>query len=161
MRWRNMTAIYLRCGERILLLYRQGSKVASDMWIGAAGGHFEAEELNDPKACVLRELEEELSVTEDMLKDFKLRYVTLRRMKEEVRQNYYFFAELENAEQLELVSNEGQLRWFTLAELADLNMPFSARFMMDHYVETGRFDDKLYGGVSDGSKIEFVEMQEG
>ena len=156
-----MTAIYLRCGEKLLLLYRQGSKVANDMWIGAAGGHFEAEELNDPRACVLRELEEELGVTESMLTDLRLRYVTLRRMKDEVRQNYYFFAELENAEQMELVSNEGQLKWFKLCELSELSMPFSARFMMNHYVETGRFDDKLYGGVSDGTKIEFVEMQEG
>ena len=161
MKWRNMTAIYLRCGEKILLLYRQGSKVANDMWIGAAGGHFEAEELNDPTACVLRELQEELNVSEDMLENFKLRYVTLRRMKDEVRQNYYFFAELKDAEQMELSSNEGQLRWFELSELSGLNMPFSARFMMDHYVETGRFDDKLYGGVSDGRRIEFVEMQEG
>ena len=161
MRWRNMTAIYLRCGEKILLLYRQGSKVANDMWIGAAGGHFEAEELNDPTGCVLRELQEELNITKDMLKNFRLRYVTLRRMKDEVRQNYYFFAELEGGEQLELVSNEGRLQWFELCELSELSMPFSARFMMDHYVETGRFDDKLYGGVSDGTKIEFVEMKEG
>lgn len=161
MRWRNMTAIYLRCGEKILLLYRQGSQVANDMWIGAAGGHFEPEELNDPTACVLRELKEELAITEDMLANFKLRYVTLRRMKDEVRQNYYFFADLVSGEQAELVSNEGKLKWFELSELEELKMPFSARYMMDHYVEAGRFNDKLYGGVSNGSAIEFTEMQEG
>ena len=70
---RNMTAIYLMQGDKMLLLYRQGSKVVSNMWIGAAGGHFEENELNNPKACVLRELKEELGITEDMLRDLKLR----------------------------------------------------------------------------------------
>ena len=162
---RNMTALYVTDRTdaeypRLLMLYRIGSKVVEPSWCGI-GGHFEKDELNDARACVIRELKEELGLSLEDVEDVKFRYVALRSTKGEIRQNYYFFAELENAEQLELVSNEGQLRWFTLAELADLNMPFSARFMMDHYVETGRFDDKLYGGISDGTKIEFVEMQEG
>ena len=64
---RNMTGIYLVRDDEILLLYRQGSKVVNNLWIASAGGHFEEWELNDPKACVLRELKEELSVTEDMI----------------------------------------------------------------------------------------------
>ena len=36
---RNMTAIYLLSGDKILLLYRQGSKVVKDVWIGAADGN--------------------------------------------------------------------------------------------------------------------------
>ena len=57
---RNMTAIYLLQGDKILLLYREGSKVVNHLWTGSAGGHFEPYELNDPTACVLRELKEEL-----------------------------------------------------------------------------------------------------
>ena len=51
---RNMTAIYLLRGEKVLLLYRQGGRVVNDVWTGSAGGHFEKDELNDAKACVLR-----------------------------------------------------------------------------------------------------------
>ena len=42
---RNMTSLYIFKGDKALLLYRQGSRVVNDMWIGSAGGHFEPEEL--------------------------------------------------------------------------------------------------------------------
>lgn len=38
------------------------------------------------EACILRELKEELDVTSDMLENFSLRYVVLRRTKGEIRQ---------------------------------------------------------------------------
>ena len=53
---RNMPAIYLIKGEKILLLFRQGGQVVNNVWKGSAGGHFEEFELNNAKACVLREL---------------------------------------------------------------------------------------------------------
>ncbi len=155
-----MTAIYLQHGDKILLLYRQGSRVVSDVWIGAAGGHFEEEELNNPKACVLRELKEELGITEDMLSDLELRYVVLRGAKDEIRQNYYFFAELKEEYLKEFTSNEGELRWFALEELLEVRMPFSAQYMLEHYLRTGRYDDKVYGGIADGEKVVFTELVE-
>ncbi len=42
-----------------MLLYRQCGRVVSDVWTGSAGGHFEDFELNNAKACVLREMNEE------------------------------------------------------------------------------------------------------
>lgn len=59
---RNMTSVYItnKSKNKMLLLFRQGGKVVNNVWVGAAGGHFEECELNDAKACVLRELEEEL-----------------------------------------------------------------------------------------------------
>lgn len=157
---RNMTAVYLLQNSKILLLYRQGSKVVNDMWIGAAGGHFEESELNDARACVLRELREELSVTEDMLENLHLKYIALRCVKGEIRQNYYFFANLKTDVEMELTSNEGVLQWFPLEELKNLEMPFSAKFAMEHYLEVGRYSDRLYGGMSDGEKIVFTEMSD-
>lgn len=56
---RNMTAIYLLKGDNVLLLYKEGGRVVNNVWTGSAGGHFEKEELNDAKACVLREMNEE------------------------------------------------------------------------------------------------------
>ena len=55
---RNMTSAYLVREGEVLCLYRIGSRVVSNKYIGSAGGHFEKEELNDPRACVLRELQE-------------------------------------------------------------------------------------------------------
>ena len=91
---RNMASVYLIRDEEILLLYRQGSSIVSNLWIGSAGGHFESAELNDAKACVLRELKEELDLEPGSLADLELRYVTLRYTDGELRQNYYFFAKL-------------------------------------------------------------------
>ena len=39
---RNMTSLYLTKDECILCLYRIGSRVANQMYIGSAGGHFES-----------------------------------------------------------------------------------------------------------------------
>lgn len=64
-RLRNMTSIYLFKDNKVLLLYRQGSRVVNNLWTGSAGGHFEEFELNDAKAAVLRELNEEIGITED------------------------------------------------------------------------------------------------
>lgn len=156
---RNMTSIYLTQGDKILLLYRQGGRVVSDTWVASAGGHFEPYELNDARACVLRELQEEIGLTEDSLQNLRLRYVTLRRTKGEIRQNYYFFAEL-TADLPAASSNEGTLRWFELSDTESLEMPFTAKFVLEHYRTIGRQTLQLYGGIADGSRVRFIEMPE-
>ena len=114
---RNMTSIYITSADKILLLLRLGGRVVNNVWVGSAGGHFEEFELNDAKACVLRELKEELGLTDSEIKNLSLRYVTLRRTKGEIRQNYYFFAELNDGVDEKLVSNEGICKWFAYPEL--------------------------------------------
>ena len=89
---RNMTAIYLLKDDKVLLLFRQGGQVVNNVWTGSAGGHFEEFELNNATACVLRELKEELNLSENDIENLSLRYVTLRRTNGEIRQNYYFFS---------------------------------------------------------------------
>lgn len=155
---RNMTSIYIIHNDKILMLYRQGSKVANNMWIGAAGGHFEDYEINDPKACLLRELNEELSLTEDMLTNLKLRYITLRNSNGEIRQNYYYFANLTDMNQ-KISSNEGILQWIDLDKISALNMPFTAKFMLEHYLLIGKSDDKLYGGIANDKEVNFTELK--
>lgn len=157
---RNMTSVYLTYGNRMLLLYRQGSRIVNNLWIGSAGGHFEENELNDARRCVLRELEEELSLHEEQIDNLRLRYVTLRRTKGELRQNYYFFAELKAGVALELTSKEGELKWFDFHELKELEMPFSAKYVIEHYIQTGKDTDTVYGGIADGDKVVFTEMPE-
>ncbi len=157
---RCMTAIYLIKNHKILLLLRQGGRVVNNVWVGSAGGHFEREELNDPKACVLRELKEELGMTEQDMNGLTMRYVTMRRTNGEIRQNYYFFAELKEHVPEDFVSNEGKCRWFEYAQIPDLDMPLSAKYMMQHYLEIGRHDEKLYCGITEKEKMVFVELTE-
>ena len=157
---RNMTSIFLCSHGKILLLYRQGSKVVNNVCIGAAGGHFEEGELNNAQACVLRELKEELSIDEDMLSDLKLRYITMGCASGEIRINYFFFANLENGQEMQLKSDEGILKWFLHEEIKDLEMSFAAQYVLEHYLAIGQFNQMLYGGIADGKKMVFTQMPE-
>ena len=155
---RNMTSVYLTGEKGILCLFRIGSKVANNKYIGSAGGHFEKEELNDAGACALREMQEELRLTEADVEDLKLRYVTLRLKNGEIRQNYYFFGKLKRETVLE--STEGELHWFSYEDAEHLQMPASAKFMLLHYLQVGRFDDQLYGAITEDGHTKFVPLKE-
>ena len=155
---RNMTSVYFVREDKILCLYRIGSKVADKLYVGAAGGHFEVAEMNDPQACVLRELNEELGLGVNDISGLMLRYITHRLKNGELRQNYYFFAELKGEENLQ--SSEGILRWISFDEFDELPMPVSAKHMILHYLKIGRFDEKLYAGITEGSGTHFVSMEE-
>lgn len=155
---RNMTSIYLVSDTGILCLYRMGSRVANNKYVGAAGGHFEPEELNDPKKCVLREMKEELGLNESDVEGLTLRYITHRLTEGELRQNYYFFAHLK--EERELSSTEGNLRWIPYEEIPQLEMPVSAKHMIMHYLKEGRYTDCLYGGITERTGTNFVIMED-
>lgn len=158
---RNMTAVYLRKNGKFLLLHRIGSRVIGNSYTGTAGGHMEEAELNNPRACVMRELEEETGLRERDVENLKFRYITLRLKNGEVRQNYYFFGELaEHVDAEKLTSNEGELKWFDISEVENLNMPHSAKYMMLHYIKTGQYTDYLYGGITTENSVEFTELKE-
>ena len=160
MKLRNMTGIYLSCGGKMLLLYRQGGRVVSDQWVASAGGHFEQEELNNPKDCVLRELKEELNLTEKDLTDLRMRYIGLRNVNGEIRQNYYFFANLKTEQYSLFKSKEGKCRWVDYADIMGYDMPLTARYVMAHYLQTGQYTDCLYSAVCDGKGFQFTELKE-
>ena len=156
---RNMTSLYLVREDAVLCLYRIGSRVFSaSRYIGSCGGHFEEEELNDPHRCILREMKEELGLTAEDIEGLSLRYITHRLAKGEIRQNYYFFARLK--EDRELSSNEGDLRWVPYEQIPALSMPVSAKHMILHYLQEGRFTDKLYAGITEEAGTVFVPMEE-
>lgn len=157
MKLRNMTSVYLLSDTAILCLYRIGSRVANNKYIGSAGGHFEPHELNDPRACVLREAEEELGLKESDLEDLCLRYITHRLVENEIRQNYYFFARLKESKPL--TSTEGTLHWIPFDEIPQLEMPVSAKHMILHYLEHGRFDNEIYAGITEESGTRFIPMK--
>lgn len=158
---RNMTGLYLRQGNNLLLLRRIGSRVVSDSYIASAGGHFEEKELNNAKACVLRELYEETGLAEREIDNLSLRYITLRLKNNEIRQNYYFFADLTDDKKV-ITSNEGNLKWFQMGDLLKTmpEMPFTARYVVKHYIEIGKNTDVLYAGIATESDVAFTEMKE-
>ena len=155
-RLRNMTSLYLICGKKIFLLYRIGSRVIKNSYTGTAGGHFESPELNDPKSCVLRELFEETGLTEKNISDMSLRYITLRRKENEIPQNYFYFANTDN--ELKINSSEGNLEWVDFNKSLDLEMPYTAKYVVKHYLETGKNTNDLYCGVADKNGVSFKAL---
>lgn len=156
---RNMTSMYIMSKNKMLLLYRVGSRVVGPSWCGI-GGHFEKDELNNPKACVLRELFEETGITENDIGTVKLKYVTLRMKNNEIRQNYYYFTELQNTE-IDIDScDEGTLEWVDMNKVLDREMPFTAKECLKHYLSKGKEDNKLYAGVTTELGVKFIELEE-
>lgn len=156
---RNMTAIYLTQNGKMLMLYRIGSRVVAPSWCGI-GGHFEKDELNDARCAMLREMSEEIGLFEHDIYNLKFKYVTLRNKNGEIRQNYYFFADLKENAVLKTDCNEGKLEWVDYNDVLKKDMPFAAKGMLEHYMSTGRFDDKIYGGVTTSNGVVFTEMEE-
>lgn len=157
---RNMTSVYLsRDDGCMLLLYRVGSRVVSPSWCGI-GGHFEKDELNDARACALRELREEIGICEDDLADFRLRYVTLRLKNGEIRQNYYFFADLRLGAAVYPVCEEGTLAWIPRGEVLKKEMPFTAKYVLEHYITVGEHSSALYGGFASEEGVSFTALAE-
>ena len=159
MKLRNMTSIYLLCGDEILLLFRRGSRVANNSFISSAGGHFEKDELNEPRRCMLRELREELGLDESDLEELRLRYVTQRLKDGELRQIYYYFARIAD-KSLVGESSEGALQWFPLDDILSLPMPVTARRMLEHYIDIGRHASELYSGITTPDGMVFTELKE-
>ena len=158
-RLRNMTAIYISNEGKMLLLYRVGSRVVTPSWCGI-GGHFEKDELNDAKAAVLREMNEEIGLFEQDIENLRLRYVNLRYKNGEIRQNYYFFADLKEGASIADFCDEGKLEWVDEDRILERDMPFTAKAMLEHYMSTGKFNDLLYGGVTTENGVVFTEMEE-
>ena len=73
-------------------------------------------------------------------------------------QNYYFFADLIGDDKSDLVSTEGITRWYSINNLAELTMPFTARHMINHYLTIGQFDDSLYGGLANNDRVIFEKL---
>ena len=102
----------------------------------------------------------EVGSPEKDLSHLELRYVTLRRCNGEIRQNYYFFADLKDEVDVNFHSSEGISRWFDLSELNSLEMPFTSKYVVKHYLEIGCKNHDIYAGIADGEKIVFVNMPE-
>ena len=59
-----------------------------------------------------------------------------------------------------LASNEGICRWFSLEDIASLEMPLSARYVMDHFCATWRHTDRTYVCLANAERAEILELWE-
>lgn len=156
---RNMAGIYIKNKEKMLLLYRIGSRVVQPSWCNI-GGHFESFELNDAMACALREVFEETGITESDITNLTFKYITLRNKNREIRQNYYFFADLKNQDLQLKFCNEGILEWVEIDKILDRDMPFTAKEVLRHYLSIGMYDKKIYAGIATEKQVLFNELNE-
>lgn len=69
--------------------------------------------------------------------------------------NLLFFAIFYEEVSDDLVSNEGELKWFSLNKLDELEMSYTARYVMDHYCLVGQYSDKIYTGVANENEVIF------
>jgi len=154
---RNMATIYIKKDNRMLLLDRIGSKVVNRSWCGV-GGHFQPDELNDAKAAVLREMNEEIGLAETDLDNLDLRYIALRFVKDELRINYYFFADLKDSAKIHYDCDEGILEWVLFDEVNSRTMPYTAQRVMAHYLETGIDTTDFYSVTVDDENVHIIPM---
>ena len=148
MKLRNMTSIYIQHGSKMLLLYRVGSRLFSNpLWCGI-GGHFEDGELNEPRRCVLRELQEETGITENDLSGLRLKYITIRRKGDEIRQQYIYFAESIRGDMDLSACDEGVLKWTEIEMIPSLQMSYTNSQCLSHYFAKGQYNAFVYAGVA-------------
>ena len=41
-----------------------------------------------------------------------------------------------------------------------MEMPFTSKYVIEHYLDVGCKTDMIYGGIADGEKVVFIEMPE-
>jgi 8-oxo-dGTP diphosphatase len=153
---RSMASITIIDSGKILLLRKQTPYHDRPLWIPGAGGHFEEAELNDPDACLWREVEEEIGLKSDAFKGVRLRYIAFRRDGEQIRINYYYFGALRAGVSRDITNNEGELRWFGAEEARKLDMPLSYSVCLKHYLDAGCNDDEVYvavGSVDESGEV--------
>ncbi len=155
---RNMATVYIKNGNKILLLDRIGSKVVERSWCGV-GGHFKNEELNDAKAAVLREMNEEIGLSENDLYNFDLRYIALRLVDNELRINYYFFADLKENAVISRECSEGILEWVDINEINERKMPYTAQHVIKHYIEKGIYNNDFYSVSVDNENVSIIPIK--
>lgn len=154
---RNMATVYIKKNDKMLLLDRIGSKVVKRSWCGV-GGHFEPDEVNDAKAAVLREMNEEIGLTQNDLDTLNLRYIALRLVKDELRINYYFFADLKDDAEMNYDCDEGILEWVSFDEVNSRKMPYTAQKVIAHYLETGINTTDFYSVTADDENVNIIPM---
>ena len=151
-RMRIMTGAYLFNDNNLLMLKRSKDRaLASNLWTGI-GGHVEANEHNSPEESCLREIFEETGIRSNEIERLELRYILLRRSKDEIRQHYIYFG---NTSKMDIInSDEGTLHWIDRSKVLDLEMPLTIEHMIKHYLNNSEEQSVVIGSINQ-SKMEW------
>ena len=68
--------------------------------------------------------------------------------------------ELKDSVDENISSNEGICRWFSVDEISSIEMPFTAKYVMEHFCKEGYLTKTLYVGVASSDKVDFLELTE-
>ena len=144
---RTTAAAYLKNGEDYLLMRRSMErKFAPGIWAGV-GGHLEPDEINSPEEACLREIFEETQISKSNIHNLKLKYIILRRSKDEIRIQYIYFGETSTRHFVN--TDEGELFWISKEALLNRELSATTRMTFEHYFEYGgKTEDVLVGTVS-------------
>lgn len=130
---RSMSVAFLMNEQDFLLMKRSaGRKLMPGIWAGV-GGHLEPEEINEPETACLREIYEETGLTKNQLSDLELKYILLRRSRDEIRIQYVYFAKTTTRQVKP--TEEGELYWIKRGELFDRDFSATTGFVLKHYLE--------------------------
>ncbi|WP_042122175.1 NUDIX domain-containing protein [Paenibacillus senegalensis] len=144
-RMRLMTHAFLSNGNHTLMLKRAGSKkLAPNMWTGV-GGHIEDGEQSNPELAVIREIEEETGITGLDLTTIELRYIMMRKVEDEIRQHFVYFAETSRSDFIPC--DEGELSWIDTTKLLSLQLPLTIQKVLEHRVQHPASEDVFLGTI--------------
>jgi 8-oxo-dGTP diphosphatase len=143
---RVMAGAFLMNGNDFLLMKRSPEKQFYPGLWASVGGHAEPGEINDPQAACLREINEETGISEKELSGLALRYIVLRRAKDEIRVSYVYFGE---ANTRSVIGNdEGELHWIGRDELLDRPMSAMNELILERYLAVGPEKDVMVGALT-------------
>ena len=94
------------------------------------------------------------------MENLSLRYITLRLKKGEIRQNYFFFADLKPNIDVELLCDEGKPEWVSYENILEREMPYTAKCVLRHYFEVGINTTSVNGGNATKTAVEFIQLKE-
>ena len=61
---------------------------------------------------------------------------------------------------LKLSPEQLNLKWVEFSQAEALYMPFTARHVVRHWLETGRKTEHVYGGIATGNEVRFEVLDE-
>jgi 8-oxo-dGTP diphosphatase len=131
----NSTVCYIRSNGQTLLLRRAKEDAMQGKWI-VPGGKFEPGET--PEECVWREVNEETGL-ELLELDWRGLLTFVRRTETSIRTNTCFVFESFNFRGDLCHSQEGELRWVSNAEIAQLDIPSADRVFLPWIYESRKF----------------------
>lgn len=57
-------------------------------------------------------------------------------------------------------SNEGVCRWFSIDEISALEMPFTAKYVIEHFCKVRYATNTLYVGVTTTDRVDFYDFSD-